>query len=451
MGSGRGHSIGGGERHTGEIIMQRHGYLTVRQELVPGSGLVLPSYEGYAFAAVMPTMFHLLTGLPAAPLLPADCFPQGTYPAPKKILLLFVDSLGWSLWEQYGGHLPGMRRFWHGGAVTPISALFPSTTAASVATAFLGVLPAQHALIEWILYLEEYDLTIETLQFSALGERPESLAGRFDPAALLAERRTLLERFTAAGVPCSLYLSASIAQSSFSRLVCPEGTIRPFRTIAEGMVNVAAELASRPRVFACLYYDAIDGMAHHYGPGSAQHIAQLHEFWQAFDHVFGDDRLPSDTLIVVIADHGHVPVDPRTTRYLNHDAPSLRALLRRGRNGQPILPCGSARDLLLHIEPEHVTTAHAELSALLRDQALVLTADEVIAAGLFGAGPFSPVFRRRLGDLLVLPKPGVTVWWDEPERGYTMRFRGLHGGLSIEEMTTAFAALTGEMEPGLHG
>lgn len=423
--------------------MQCRGYLDEREEFAPGSGLIQPRYTGYTFAAVVPTMVHLLTGAPAAPLLPPDCFPNKAYPAPKKVLLLFVDSLGWSVWEQFGPRLPGMQRFWHQGVVTPISALFPSTTAASVATAFLGVLPAQHALIEWILYLEEYDLTIETLQFSALGERPESLAGRFDPAALLAERSTLFARFTEAGVPCALFMPASIAPSSFNRLVCPEEAIRPFRTIAEGMVNVAAELASHPRLFACLYYDAIDTMAHYYGPGSAQHIAQLHEFWQVFDHVFGGERVPDDTLIAVVADHGHVPIDPRTTVNLNHAYPSLRSLLRRNRSGQPILPCGSARDVLLHVEPEAVAQVRAELAALLAGRAGVLTADEAIGGGLFGPGPLSPVFRRRLGDVLILPKPGITVWWDEPERGYRLRFRGLHGGLSIEEMTTAFATLGG--------
>ncbi|GIW03680.1 MAG: hypothetical protein KatS3mg059_0300 [Thermomicrobiales bacterium] len=270
--------------------MQCRGYLDEREEFAPGSGLIQPRYTGYTFAAVVPTMVHLLTGAPAAPLLPPDCFPNKAYPAPKKVLLLFVDSLGWSVWEQFGPRLPGMQRFWHQGVVTPISALFPSTTAASVATAFLGVLPAQHALIEWILYLEEYDLTIETLQFSALGERPESLAGRFDPAALLAERSTLFARFTEAGVPCALFMPASIAPSSFNRLVCPEGgdpAIQDHRR-GDGECGGRAWPAAQGCSPVCITTRSMT-MAHHYGPGSAQHIAQVHEFWQAFDHVFGDE------------------------------------------------------------------------------------------------------------------------------------------------------------------
>lgn len=422
--------------------MQIGGFLETRREIEPGVGLYFPDYERYSFAAVMPTMLHLLTGVPASPLLPAECFPGGRLPSVSKILLLFVDSHGWSLWERFGPTLPGMRRFWHDGVVTPLSALFPSTTSASVTTAYLGVLPAQHALIEWILYLEEYDLTIETLQFSTLGGKPEDLAGRYDPALLIAEGEPLFQRFAEADVPCALYIPAPLVKSSYNRLVCPPEAMRRYWTISEALVNVAAELATQQRLFACLYYDDIDAMAHHYGPGSPQHVAQIHEFWHAFDHVFGGDQLPPDSLIAVVADHGHTPIDRERTRYLNLERPELASALRRDRGGRPILPSGSPRDLFLHVAPEHVDSVTEDLTRLLAGSALVWTAEEALDAGLFGPGPYNPVFRRRLGDLLILPRPDETVWWQEPERGYTVRFLGLHGGLSAEEMTTAFAALT---------
>jgi hypothetical protein len=63
---------------------------------------------------------------------------------------------------------------------------------------------------------------------------------------------------------------------------------------------------------------------------------------------------------------------------------------------------------------------------------------ELVAEGVFGAA--GPGLLERIGDLVVLPGPGGTVWWREPGR-FEMRFRGHHGGLSPEEMLIPLAAL----------
>src|SRR5262249_29208410 len=119
-------------------------------ELVPG--LVKPLYADYSFGNIPNTVEYLLTGNRHGPLLPADCF-GGTYPRPQKVVLFFVDSFGWQFWQQYHRRFRTMQRVVDAGVLTPISALFPCTTAASVSTMNLGVLPAEHALYEWNIYI----------------------------------------------------------------------------------------------------------------------------------------------------------------------------------------------------------------------------------------------------------------------------------------------------------
>jgi hypothetical protein len=58
--------------------------------------------------------------------------------------------------------------------------------------------------------------------------------------------------------------------------------------------------------------------------------------------------------------------------------------------------------------------------------------------GVFGAA--GPRLRERIGDVVVLPRPGESVWWREPGR-FDMHFRGHHGGLSADEMLIPVAAL----------
>jgi hypothetical protein len=63
----------------------------------------------------------------------------------------------------------------------------------------------------------------------------------------------------------------------------------------------------------------------------------------------------------------------------------------------------------------------------------VLLTQPLIDQGYFGPLPPSPAFLSRVGNLLILPHAGQTVWWYEEGR-YGMRYRGMHGGLSQDEM-----------------
>jgi len=131
-------------------------------------GLVKPLYAGYGFGNIPDTIEYLLTGAQRGPLLPPDCF-GGEYPHPQKIVLFFIDSFGWQFWREYHHRFRTTRRVVEGGTLTPISALFPSTTAASVATLNLGVLPSEHALYEWNIYIPAYGEVIQSLAFCPLG------------------------------------------------------------------------------------------------------------------------------------------------------------------------------------------------------------------------------------------------------------------------------------------
>src|SRR5688572_16457653 len=103
-------------------------------------GLIKPIYADYGFGNIADTVEFLLTGTRRGPLLPADCF-GGSYPEPKKVVLVLVDSFGWQFWQQHRHRFRTTSRVIEKGVLTPISALFPSTTAASVSTLNLGVLP----------------------------------------------------------------------------------------------------------------------------------------------------------------------------------------------------------------------------------------------------------------------------------------------------------------------
>lgn len=69
----------------------------------------------------------------------------------------------------------------------------------------------------------------------------------------------------------------------------------------------------------------------------------------------------------------------------------------------------------------------------------MLETDEAIAAGLFGINTPSAKFRRRVGNLMILPHGKGTVWY-RYKKDDKLDLRGHHGGLTPDEMQIPLAA-----------
>jgi hypothetical protein len=404
-------------------------------------GLVRPLYADYSFGNIPDTIELLLTGAERGPLLPPDCF-GGSYPEPRKVVLVFVDSFGWEHWRQYHRRFRTTSRVARKGTLTPISALFPSTTAASVSTMNLGVLPAAHALYEWNIYIPAYGEVIQSLAFSPLGGRAADgcLAKGYDPAAMLTVHETVHQRLARKGVRSIQFAHSSYAGGAFNSIATAGAEMVGHGTLAEALVQLRQALAEvEGKALLGFYWAAIDTVAHVYGPGTPYHAAEIASFWRTFDEVIADIDSP-DTLYLFTADHGHVYADANATLYLNERWPELADALPLSPTGAPIYPNGSPRDVFLHVRPERRGWALDLLREGLAGIAHVMSVDAALEAGLFGPQVVSEELRRRLGDILLLPRLGHFVWWRE--RGVMAnRFHGHHGGLTPEEAVTVLGVI----------
>jgi hypothetical protein len=404
-------------------------------------GLVKPIYADYSFGNISNTVEHLLTGTAHGPLLPPDCF-GGSYPRPQKIVLIFVDSFGWQFWQEHHQRFRATRRVVENGTLTPISALFPSTTAASVSTLNLGVLPAAHALYEWNIYIPAYGEVIQSLAFTPLGRhlRDACLKKGYDPGKMLEVHETTHQRLARHGVRSVQFSHSNYAGSAYNRVASAGAEVKVHHTAAEAMVQLKeALLNTQGKALLAFYWAALDSIAHFYGPGTPYHAAEIASFWHTFDAVFRDVNSP-DTLYLFTADHGHVQTDAQSTIYLNERLPELADCLPVSPTGNPIYPNGSPRDVFLHVRPERKADVLALLHQHFDDDALILPIEEALQRGLLGPGPFSAELRRRLGDILILPYRDRFIWWRE--KGLMANtFHGHHGGLLPEEVITVLGSV----------
>ena len=406
-----------------------------------GDRLLKPIYDDYSFGNIPNTAEYLLTGVRRGPLLPADCFGEA-YPRPDKVVVIFVDSFGWQFWQDYSARFRATSRVVESGTLTPVSALFPTTTAASVSTMNLGVLPARHALYEWNIYIPAYGEVIQSLAFAPLGRHGQDACVKkgYDPAKMLEVHETVHQRLARHGVRSVQFSNRSYAGSAYNSVASAGADVIRHGTLAEALVQLKEMLEQdADKAWLGFYWASIDTIAHIHGPGTTFHAAEIASFWSTFDAVFRDVD-SADTLYLFFADHGQVYADVRDTIYINERFPELTDCLPLSPTGNPIYPNGAPRDVFLHVRPERRDDVQATLQQGLDGIALVMPMDEALDQGLFGPGPVSLELRRRLGDILILPFQGHFVWWRE--RGVMANtFNGHHGGLAPDELITAFGAI----------
>ena len=73
----------------------------------------------------------------------------------KKVVLFLIDGFGYKQWLNYADKYEFLKRFTKKGVVTPITTVFPSTTAAALTTINSGLTPQEHGLPEWWVYFDE--------------------------------------------------------------------------------------------------------------------------------------------------------------------------------------------------------------------------------------------------------------------------------------------------------
>jgi hypothetical protein len=342
----------------------------------------------------------------------------------ERVVLVYLDAFGWRFLESLAGHRL-LERARADGLLTQLTAQFPSTTTAHVTTIHTGLAVADHGLYEWFVLEPLLDRLIVPLLYSFAGDcEREQLAGLLDPASVFPTG-SLYPRLAACGVPSRVVQPASYADGSPNRVLLAGAEVLGSRGSAHA-VRLAVRAAADPG-YVHLYLPDVDTLMHHMGPDDASVRAAFETMLSSLDQA----RFPPGTLVLLTADHGMAPVDPRRTVYVNEAWPELPALLEQGADGKPLAPAGSCRDLFLHVRAEELLRVRDELADRLDGVATVLTQAELVELGALEEP--GEALRRRLANLVVLPGEGEAVYWLEPGR-FEQRLHGQHGGLSPHEM-----------------
>ena len=393
-------------------------------------GYLRPAYEDYCFANVTPTAADLL-GVDAGRRLPADAV--GDVDGVANVLVVLIDGLRYDRWLETDA--PLLERARESGRTTPLTTVYPSETAAAMTTYQTGRQPVEHGSLGWEQYFESVGESVEPLKGRTVDGR--SLETEVETSGLDSfSGSTIHARLAAAGVGSAVVHPESTLTHPFAPERYDGATRVPYGNPAEGAVEARKTLESADHSFVTLYVHHVDSVSHRWGTRTPHYEATMHMLSASLERALRDldPGLASETLVLFTADHGHVDTGTEATGIDLNDRDVVMENLARSPGGDPILPTGGARNVHLHLREGSVERVRDALSDI---EALTFTRAEAIDADLFGDREPSDRFRRRCGDLVLVPNE-TPVWYNPAKFGHV----GQHGGLHPDEMLVPFTAVT---------
>ncbi|GAA1352636.1 alkaline phosphatase family protein [Arthrobacter koreensis] len=332
-------------------------------------------------------------------------------PAAKRVCVVMVDGLGRSLLKQRSGHAPFLRSLQDGGRT--LTAAFPTTTAASLASLGTGLPPGQHGMVGYDVLDPAQDKVVNMLGNWDPGVDPRS----WQPFPTVLEQASGHLPVTTVSLP-------RFADSAMTRAALRGGSHASGTGIHARVEAALGALAAEKRMLMYFYFNELDKTGHRYGAQSPEWGGALEELDSALKRFTA--KLPPDTLVLLTADHGMVDTAPE--HRIDYSAyPDLIEGVRH--------TAGDPRMVQLYLETDAPAGTLERLTAswqqALGTRAWILTRDQAVAAGLFG--PVRPEILPRIGDLLIAAREPIALFDTRRASPSALQMVGQHGSLTRAE------------------
>lgn len=396
--------------------------------------LVFPNYNGLCIQNVPNTVLSLLGAEPAGQVLDAQVWGGEALQGQVDRVVVFIsDGLGF-LWlrrlmETDAAIAEAVMGLTGGRSPLPLTSIAPSTTAVALPTLWTGATPAQHGMVGTVVFLREVSMLASVLRYKpAVAKTQSEILGEWGvpPEQFLAVP-TLPERLAEVGVASHLLLYYDLMGTGLSRIM--------HRGIQHQHIHVGASdfwlrvedvlrQTQGQHAYINIYVPSVDMMSHVYGAHNGYLQTEIRNQFSQLNTILSNPAVQDGrTLFILLADHGHL--DDQQTVDLDkapHAAPIKAAM--RGSLG------GETRFGYLYIRDAYRQQVIETLERDFADSLTWVDAAAALEAGLFGGGAVYEETPHRLGDLIVIARPGFAL----VDKAHKYQVISRHGGLSAWEM-----------------
>jgi len=376
--------------------------------------VVAPAYGTASLVDLVPSAAAMLSGVLAGA---ADEGPGGArlgarvdgnvlgLPSAPRVVLLLVDGLGQRQLARNAADAPYLSSL----TQRTLTCGVPSTTATSLTSLGVGLPPGAHGVVGYTSRIPGTDRLLNALRWDDSVDAEE---WQPHPTALAAAAR--------AGVATTVVNKRAFEGSGLTVASQRGAEFVAADSPGERLAAAARVAAADAPSLVYVYDSDLDSTGHARGCRSEDwrhQLATVDAFAQRMREV-----IPADAALVVTADHGMVDVEPEDRVDVDAEPELMDGVALLG---------GEARFRHVYCRAGAVDDVVARWRERLGGAALVLTREEAVAEGWFGAVRHE--VEPRLGDVVVACLGPVAVM-------STQRFPfesllvGLHGSLTAEEM-----------------
>jgi hypothetical protein len=330
--------------------------------------------------------------------------------------VLLIDGLGAELLDTHAEDAPVLA----GLRGQTLSVGFPSTTSAGLAAVGTGRQSGEHGMVGYTFRLPGPGVSGAGI-INALSWRPHPWGGDLRDSVepeRVQPMPTTFERAASSGIAVSVVSGAKFTDSGLTRAVLRGGRYVGVHAIGDLASCVRTAVADGG--FCYGYHADLDLLGHLYGPGSEAWRMQLRQVDRLVESVV--EGLPPGGLLAVVADHGMVATGPSDAVDVDDNPLLLEGVQSIG---------GEARARHVYVEEGADDDVLAAWRVTLADRAWVVSREEAIAAGWFGA-LVTDYVRPRIGDVVAAAR-GSAAMVRRTVEPLESALVGHHGSLTTAE------------------
>lgn len=315
----------------------------------------------------------------------------------KNIVLVLFDGLGFNILKRNKDICPNLNEYLTGS----ISSVFPSTTMAARTTVESGLNPIEHGWLGWDMYFKDFDEVITLTR--------NVIKGTNTPPASFHVAKTYLK-----------YESIVDKINKKENCTAKKVTVysdRKNESFRKARKLIKKSLDNNFNNYIYFYSNEPDHTFHKNGTDSKKARKVLKKLDKEFKKLY--EFLPPDTLLLTLADHGHLNCEYVTLS----DYPNIMKMLK----GNVSI---DNRACSFRVKDEYKKVFYKELKEVLKDDFIILTKDIVVEKKLYGYGRENKYFKDGLGDFFAIGISNKAIRYDDNVKMH----KSSHSGICEDEM-----------------
>lgn len=313
----------------------------------------------------------------------------------KNIVILLCDGMGSYILEKH----KNVTQYLLDNKIANFSSVFPPTTTAATTSLLSNLTPLEHGWLGWDVYIKNIDRTV-TLYTNKIKDS-EDPAAEYNVANKYFKFESIIEKI-------------KTKNDSFGLFPFGENSYKNLTDLKNRIISLCNQKQDK---FIYAYYENPDAFLHLTGTKSLKVHNELKHINKVVKNIVNK---VNDTLIIVIADHGHID----SNYYTLIDYSNIYNLLERTTSIEP-------RACSFKIKNGMKDTFVKEFKNAFKDDFMLLTKEEVDKLNLFGIGTKNDNYDAAVGDFLAVAKSTKNIKYDYNSH----RFLSSHAGITESEMT----------------